>query len=205
VITCALAACASKDGGDRSDNETMSVREKPQPARPARKDAGTGPGSDAEEEDAGATTGGAGVGEPNAPTIDAPPDKYDCTYAEVAKSGHGYWFCTAKTGREAARHVCGELGGDFLIIDDAQENAWIVDHVMDDTYIGYADALEEGKWVWVDGSKAAYTNWDEMQPSETDFAFIEKASGRWKSTTATARAFACEGKQLFDVAHDTRR
>jgi hypothetical protein len=192
-MTCALAACASKGSSDDT-KKSASNEKRSASKRSAPKDAGMPEDSDAAADDA-ATMGSAGMGDKSGPTLSEPPSKYDCTYD--AKNGHGYWFCAAKTMRDEGRRLCADLGGDFLIVDDAQENAWITEQVTGDTYIGYSDALKEGTWIWVDGSEATYTNWDEMEPTEADYAFIEKASGRWKSTIATSRAFACEGAKLL--------
>lgn len=196
AIACALGACASKGSVNGSDDEKTSASSQKKSTtkqQRAPKDAGATQDADVDA----AMLGSAGAADAFVPALDEPPSKYDCTYADDAKKRHGYWFCAAKTMREEARRLCADLGGDFLIIEDAEENAWIAGQIADDTYIGYSDALEEDDWIWVDGSKASYTNWDKMEPTEADYAFIEKASGLWKSTVATARAFACEGPRLF--------
>lgn len=142
----------------------------------------------------GGTQGSAGSGSAP-PKLKEPPAKYDCTFASHA--GHGYWFCAAKIKREPGRSICRQLGSDFIVVDDAAENAFVADQITADTYIGYSDADKEGKWVWVQASTGTYTNWDTKQPGNDDFAFIEKTNGRWKSTTDIALGFACEGAKLM--------
>ena len=112
--------------------------------------------------------------------------------------GHGYWFCAAETKREPARSLCRQLGGDFIVIDDAAENAFVADQIAADTYIGYSDADKEGKWVWVDGSKGGLRELGhEAARATTTSRTSRRANGRWKSTVDIALGFACEGAKLM--------
>jgi hypothetical protein len=175
----ALADAAVGDGGERDGG---------------LRDAGP---RDAGTRDAGHTgsagKGGAGTG---GNMLTAPPASFNCTFGSDPATGHGYWFCATKTKREPARMLCANLGGDFVIIDDAQENAMVADKIAADSYIGYSDAKVEGTFIWVDGSKGTYTNWDTKQPTVEDFAFMEKSNGKWKVTIDVPMAFVCEGAKL---------
>jgi hypothetical protein len=152
--------------------------------------------SDAGRNGSAGKSGGTGSG---GTMLTAPPASYNCTFGSDASTGHGYWFCATKTLREPARRLCRDLGGDadFVIIDNAQENAMVADKITTDSYIGYSDALVVGTWIWVDGSKGSYTNWDTKQPGVEQFAFMEKSNGKWKVTfEKTLLGFVCEGPKL---------
>jgi hypothetical protein len=125
--------------------------------------------------------------------------RFNCAFGSDPSTGHGYWFCATKTKREPARRLCRDLGGDadFVIIDSAQENAMVADKISTDSYIGYSDALVVGTWIWVDGSKGSYTNWDTKQPGVEQFALMEKSNGKWKVTFENILlGFVCEGAKL---------
>jgi hypothetical protein len=175
----ALADAAVSDGGERDAG---------------KRDAGMHDGGtrDAGKSGSAGKSGGAGSGGP----LTAPPASFNCTFGSDPATGHGYWFCATKTHREPARMLCANLGGDFVIIDNAQENAMVASMIAADSYIGYSDAKVEGTFIWVDGSKGSYTNWDTKEPTVEDFAFIEKSNGKWKVTIDVPMAFVCEGAKF---------
>jgi hypothetical protein len=197
AIACALAGCSSKgknDGSDDSSKKSVTMQHASDDGG-MLKDSGVPDDAAAATDGGGQTKGAAGNAAPPPPKLKEPPAKYSCTFG--SHGDHGYWFCTAKSKRDPGRSLCRMLGADFIIIDDAAENAFVAGQISADTYIGYSDAAKEGKWVWIDGSAATYTNWDTKQPGNDDFALIEKANGKWKSTTDVALPFACEGAKLM--------
>ena len=183
-MSCALAlGCASK-GNDMMGGSSNGSGLQQGP------DAGTDAGSDASAaaDDAGFSDAASAV----PPSKRVPPEEFACTRGSDDGTGHIYWFCSAPTEVVAARTQCIALGGDRAIVDDEAENAMIADNIQTDSYIGYSDADEEGTWVWVDGNSATYTNWADMQPGVDDFAFMQKASGQWVTTTDVDLGFVCE-------------
>ncbi|MFK7934714.1 MAG: lectin-like protein, partial [Saprospiraceae bacterium] len=65
-----------------------------------------------------------------------------------------------------ARENCQNNGGDLVVIDDAVENRFITDAIgfNGSVLIGLNDMETEGKFRWVDGTEADYTNWEDGQP-----------------------------------------
>ena len=99
-------------------------------------------------------------------------------------NGHVYAVYNPMTWTEADAY-CRKIGGHMLTINSAEENAFITDNILNDighaAMLGYSDAAEEGKWMWVNGTSGSYTNWAENEPNnefEEDYALIS-LDGKW--------------------------
>ncbi len=100
---------------------------------------------------------------------------------------------------------CHKLGGYLLVINDAEENAYVYEKMtaqgIDSAYFGYTDKYSEGSWEWLDRS-SDYVNWASNEPngheSENYGMFYYKYSdGTWNDgsighTIGGHRAFICE-------------
>lgn len=100
----------------------------------------------------------------------------DCT--NEAWGEHAYAFCEADilTWHDAQQR-CEDLGGELLIIDDEQENDYIMSHqphvggeFQNLFWIGLSDEESEGDFVWVDGTDVEWTNWSPGQPDNANDA-----------------------------------
>ena len=101
----------------------------------------------------------------------------------------------------AAREACMARGGDLASIQSAADNAAAITLIAgaNTTWMGYrcgakgsCGALDH--WNWVDGSPAAYNNWD---PNE-DHSRPSDACGHFKGT-GTWGSLACTGlSELVD-------
>ncbi len=73
-------------------------------------------------------------------------------------------------------------GGHLATIQSSEENAYIAKELkVGNAFIGLSDVLNEGQFVWEDGSELSYTNWYSKQPNNynnQDFVAIMK-SGYW--------------------------
>jgi hypothetical protein len=60
-------------------------------------------------------------------------------------------------------------------------------------WIGFNDAASEGTWVWSDGSKAAYTNWNAGEPNNSGatehYAELLGSTGRWNDLNAAGSGY----------------
>jgi hypothetical protein len=76
-----------------------------------------------------------------------------------------------------AKKRCEELGGHLVIIDNEDEQKWILvllgrsgltvnnsNSDWDCVYLGASDEANEGKWTWIDGSPVKYQRWGPKQP-----------------------------------------
>jgi len=65
-----------------------------------------------------------------------------------------------------ARAKCEALGTQLVKIESAEENDFLKSTYLNTSgvtfWIGLTDQMQEGEWIWTDGSPlGAYVNWDE--------------------------------------------
>ncbi|XP_077369794.1 galactose-specific lectin nattectin-like [Festucalex cinctus] len=90
-----------------------------------------------------------------------------------------------------AERVCKVLGGNLASIYSDLENQVIIEIIreaagtFEDTWIGYADPLEEGNFIWTDGSPDNYNDFAPGQPDDgsvvddEDCVDIEASDEHW--------------------------
>lgn len=83
-------------------------------------------------------------------------------------TGH-YYRLTGKMPWPLAREVAESYGGYLATVNDADENAWIMDTFQptEAVWVGLNDFHAEGRWEWVNGEEAAYSNWRRGQPNNS--------------------------------------
>ena len=62
----------------------------------------------------------------------------------------------------------------MAIINNEKENQFLFNYVKEhdeddgrpNTFFGYTDEKHEGKWRWVDGTKAKYKNWNKREDGD---------------------------------------
>ena len=121
-------------------------------------------------------------------------------------NGHSYCvFDNVVDTIDDAIIYCHKLGGYLLVINDAEENAYVYEKMtaqgIDSAYFGYTDKNSEGSWKWLDRS-SDYVNWAPNEPngheSENYGMFYYKYNdGTWNDgcighTIGGHRAFICE-------------
>jgi hypothetical protein len=132
-----------------------------------------------------------------------------CTESEHA--GHRYLFCTDSLTWDDARSRCQAVGSDLVIIDDAEENAFVAGQISAPSWIGLSDRDTEGSFVWLvpggdtRGVAPSYTRWAATKPDncvggvfgQQDCTRIS-ANGTWDDSdcaggcTEGTFAFVCE-------------
>jgi hypothetical protein len=134
-----------------------------------------------------------------------------CTHAASCDPGdgcsyglfedHGYWLCSAAVSFDAARAECERVGAHLVTIDSPQEQAYLWQHGMRDTWIGYrrASASSGAGFEWVTGD-SQFDAWASGEPDAgTDGCAYISAShgGAWESHACddSAGGFACELEQ----------
>jgi len=133
----------------------------------------------------------------------------------TAREGRVYLFCSGVATWPQARDLCRAQQMDLVIVDDAAENAWLLQNAglppMTEEvglWLRATDQGSEGSWVWADGPAfwngdqngapvaGALALWREGEPN--DFEGVEDcgellADGGWNDLSCTAsRTFACE-------------
>ena len=92
--------------------------------------------------------------------------------ANDAPTGTVYKVISADSWIEAQQEAI-SLGGNLVTIDDADENAYVLNLIQNTpgmtasgAWIGYTDQQGEGTFGWIDGSSpTSYTNWADGEPN----------------------------------------
>lgn len=112
-------------------------------------------------------------------------DGPDCPCPVVTNMGHKYLVCTKALPWLEARKRCTSQMTDMVKIDNQSELDFIYNTFIKgkniEFWIGLNDKEQEGKYLWIDGTEASYTNWASGQPNnagDSDCVKI-KSDGKW--------------------------
>jgi hypothetical protein len=104
--------------------------------------------------------GGAGGG-----VVEVVPEIPDFVlFGPIEQSGHSYYLVSSSDWNDAEAKAVG-LGGHLVTINDATENAWIlntfgsVGDINRNLWIGLNDKAVEGTFAWISGDSLSYSNW----------------------------------------------
>ncbi|XP_047424118.1 collectin-12-like [Mugil cephalus] len=77
-----------------------------------------------------------------------------------------YFFSKDLHSFDDAKTTCGSKSSSLLIISDMEEQKWLKKQISGKGYfwMGLTDKQEENKWLWLDGTEPAFTNWKPGQP-----------------------------------------
>jgi len=101
-------------------------------------------------------------------------------YTWYSYGGHEYALTeTLKTWVEAEAEAV-SIGGHLVTINDAAENAWVLNNlpIGSVTWIGFH--LVGETWVWSSGEPVTFTNWSNQEPLN-DYATIYNYAGTWNT------------------------
>ncbi|KAM8754010.1 galactose-specific lectin nattectin-like [Acanthopagrus schlegelii] len=99
---------------------------------------------------------------------------------------------------------CIYLGGNLASIHNVNEHNWIRGLVRRAcgsdvwAWIGLSDAIQEGKWLWTDGSRFVFSRWAHGQPSnwagKEHCTHINYGGDNWNDITCDSKlASVCVG------------
>ena len=66
---------------------------------------------------------------------------------------------------DRARRRCAELGGHLAVVDSKAEDEFLASISRSHVWLGATDEETEGEWLWLDGSRLTYSNWDAGEPN----------------------------------------
>ena len=107
-----------------------------------------------------------------------------------------HWYCRTPAGLTwpQAQAWAASNGGYLATINDAAENAWVSQYLLDFTgfgcFIGLREVSGEGDWQWVNGDPLNYSNWYSGEPNNhvgaenvvMVYAIWNKTRGTWNDT-----------------------
>ncbi|MBF2085060.1 DUF4347 domain-containing protein [Thermoleptolyngbya sp. C42_A2020_037] len=121
---------------------------------------------------------------------------YDHTLAVFTYNGNQYFLTNGAKTWEEAQAEARSRGGNLVTINDAAEQAWLVQTFGggEGFWIGLTDKDVEGQFRWVSGEPLTYTNWQPGEPNNggpggnQDYAWMNYGGpGRWDDNSAFAR------------------
>lgn len=118
-------------------------------------------------------------------------------------NGHSYALFDNCASWIEAEEYCESIGGHLATITSSEENAAVYNYLRScgykDGYFGFTDSVEEGTWIWANGEKSDYTNWNSGEPngetSKEDYAMFywKYQSGTWNDANFSGgELFICE-------------
>ncbi len=140
--------------------------------------------------------------------LDAAPDSAPLLpgCGSATYKGHLYVFCQRDAKWDEARTACKFMGGDLVVIDDADENTFVRTVVapttVGDWHIGVGDRSKEGDYVWVDGKKLGFSAWHKNEPNNgfwiwnNEDCAVTYRDGTWNDIDCgdSKAGFICEAK-----------
>ncbi|CAL8382004.1 unnamed protein product [Boreogadus saida] len=98
-------------------------------------------------------------------------DSGSCEHFWVSFGVDCYKYVASKMNWIDAEKNCISLGGHLVSIHSTGENNFIVmmvesfDPLKGPHWIGFFDVIEEGTWMWIDGSPNDFTSWRPNEPN----------------------------------------
>ena len=99
----------------------------------------------------------------------------------------------------AAKSACEAMGSNLAIVKSKAEQQALATKISQNTWIGlYRDPKDNSRWMWVDGSRASYTNWEGGEPNDVGgnedcVHFWQGHSGKWNDIKCSYKMFyVCE-------------
>uniref|UniRef100_A0A3Q4AGM8 C-type lectin domain-containing protein n=1 Tax=Mola mola TaxID=94237 RepID=A0A3Q4AGM8_MOLML len=113
-----------------------------------------------------------------------------------------YYVSNVRKNWTMSRLDCIARGADLVIIDSREEQVFVQSllNSSQDAWIGMTDSVEEGTWMWVDGSPVTITFWRPGQPNsyqgDQDCGeVLQTEGGHWNDySCSTEQIWICEKK-----------
>ncbi len=135
---------------------------------------------------------------------DANPQCNDCS--AIVDRDTVYYLCGLDADWFGAQEHCEQFGAQLVTLFDPETNELVRNAATDaglaEVWIGLSDLTLEGEFVWVDGSRMTFDNFNDGQPDDfkmaEDCVEMEPAgpvSGLWNDIPCDLplTAFICEG------------
>ncbi|XP_066468998.1 CD209 antigen-like protein E [Tiliqua scincoides] len=81
--------------------------------------------------------------------------------------GHHYYFSEFEEQWGKAKELCVLANAHLLVINNQQEQDFVISQISTAVWLGLSDIATEGTWSWVDGSPVAETFWGNGEPNNS--------------------------------------
>ena len=106
-----------------------------------------------------------------------------CPNSWINLQGSCYKFSSKALNWNAAKSACEVLRSSLVVINSQTKQQALTSKVSQQVWIGmHRDPKDKSRWLWVDGSRPTYTNWNTGEPNnlhEECGMMYNKAHG-WK-------------------------
>ncbi|XP_051787818.1 scavenger receptor cysteine-rich type 1 protein M130-like isoform X4 [Erpetoichthys calabaricus] len=132
--------------------------------------------------------------------------QYLCQKGWENHSSQCYQFFTEKKSWIDAELHCLSLGGNLASVNSFDDNKFIVNLIKSKdvnnpvTWLGGSDAVRETAWLWTDGSRWDFVNWNSGEPNKADgnekcIHINFQVQGSWNDADCTVvHPFVCAKK-----------
>ncbi len=117
----------------------------------------------------------------------------------VSYHGKSYYVYLEKCSWHEARDRCHRAGGQLVVIHDAATQAFVKSLAKENrVWLGATDELNEGHWLWVDGSEMTYTAFGTKEANhgknEDHYLRMQLTESLWKrdKNKTNTSGYVCE-------------
>jgi len=109
-----------------------------------------------------------------------------------------YKFSSNTLPWSSAKSACETLGSKLAVLNSQDEHQFLVTKVVNQAWIGlHRDPNDTSRWLWVDGSYAIYTNWNDGEPNNSggreDCVGLVRPQWKWNDENCNSHhSYICE-------------
>ena len=134
-----------------------------------------------------------------------------CPNNWIHLQGSCYKVSSGKTQWTAAKSACEAMGSKLAMVTSKAEQQALASNISQRVWIGlYRDPKDDSRWLWVDGSRATYTNWNPGEPNDQgrneDCTTMLPSNGKWNDLACfNSLKYLCEtsGRWYVNYVHNT--
>ncbi|XP_067462381.1 macrophage mannose receptor 1-like [Thunnus thynnus] len=114
-----------------------------------------------------------------------------------------YLFMTERIEWPDASANCVRHGGTLASIEEPKEQEFIKSYLktFEDSHTSFWIGLyktHRGRWLWLDKTVMDYTNWEQGEPNDNNYAAIKTADGTWRTGNRWYdRAYICKTAKVL--------
>ncbi|XP_023806966.1 C-type lectin domain family 17, member A-like [Oryzias latipes] len=123
---------------------------------------------------------------------------HECPARWIGFGSSCYFFSLESKSWDEARKSCKANEADLVVINTVEEKTFLFEFRDKRVWIGLTDKVQEGTWIWVDGSPLTLQFWESGMPDsyrDEDCVEIRNTPGSWNDQSCEASLqWICEKK-----------